>query len=373
MERIKTEMTSKERLTAYQKGEEVDRIPVTLTASETGPLMYGIPISKCYFSVENMVEVETRLAEDFGIDNMGMGLGLRTLPEALGCKLKYSEKNVSYIEKPAIESYAELEGRALPDITKDGRLPILVEAFERLIERFHEEKVISTGMAGPFTTAVSLVGTERFLRDSVRHPEEIGKLLRYSTDCVISCARDLHKRLGISISLSEPMASANIISKKQFRTLVLHYLSETVEEMNRFQGGTGIHICGKTKDRWDAIVESGISSFSIDNCENMKELKEAYGNEIGISGNVEPVDVLKNGTPEMIRESVIRCLAEAADNPRGFTLCPGCTTPVMTQKENLIALLNSAWIYGRHARKGRMPEGMKMIEYGGNKADEQTE
>ena len=49
MKRIKTEMTSKERLTAYQKGEEVDRIPVTLTASETGPLLYGIPISRCYF------------------------------------------------------------------------------------------------------------------------------------------------------------------------------------------------------------------------------------------------------------------------------------------------------------------------------------
>ena len=31
MKRIKTEMTSKERLTAYQKGEEVDRIPVSYT------------------------------------------------------------------------------------------------------------------------------------------------------------------------------------------------------------------------------------------------------------------------------------------------------------------------------------------------------
>ena len=373
MKRIKTEMTSKERLTAYQKGEEVDRIPVTLTASETGPLLYGIPISRCYFSVDDMVEVETRLAEDFGIDNMGMGLGLRTLPEALGCKLKYSQNNVSYIEKPAIESYGELEGRALPDITKDGRLPILVEAFDRLADRFHEEKIISTGMAGPFTTAVSLVGTERFLRDSVRKKDEIRKLLRYSTDCVISCARDLHERLGISISLSEPMASGNIISKKQFQDLVLPYLSETVEAMNRFQGGTGIHICGKTKDRWDAIVESGISSFSIDNCENMEELIDAYGTRIGISGNVEPVDVLKNGTPEMIRQSVIRCLSQAVDNPKGFTLCPGCTTPVLTPKENLIALMNSAWIYGRHARKGQMPEGMKILETGGRKADEQSE
>ena len=86
------------------------------------------------------MEVETRLAEDFGIDNMGMGLGLRTLPEALGCKLKYSQNNVSYIEKPAIESYGELEGRALPDITKDGRLPILVEAFDRLADRFMKKR-----------------------------------------------------------------------------------------------------------------------------------------------------------------------------------------------------------------------------------------
>ena len=119
-----------------------------------------------------MVEVETRLAEDFGIDNMGMGLGLRTLPEALGCKLKYSQNNVSYIEKPAIESYGELEGRALPDITKDGRLPILVEAFDRLADRFHEEKIILPEWRDLYD-AVSLVGTERFLRDSVRKKDEI--------------------------------------------------------------------------------------------------------------------------------------------------------------------------------------------------------
>lgn len=364
MELFQTEMTSKERLEAYQRGEEVDRIPVTLTASETSPLLYGIPISRCYFSADDMVEVETHLAEDFGIDNMGMGLGLRTLPEALGCKLKYTHNNVSYIEKPAIESYEELEGRFLPDITKDGRLPIMLEAFERLLDRFGKEKIISTGMAGPFTTAVSLVGTERFLRDSVKKKDEVHKLLRYATECVVKCAEDLNSKLHISISLSEPMASGNIISKRQFRTLVFPYLSETVERMNRFQGGTGIHICGKTKDRWDGIVESGISSFSIDNCENMEELKKAYGNQIGISGNVEPVDVLKNGTSKMIERSVMRCLFQAADNPKGFTLCPGCTTPVMTSKENLTAFMNAAWIYGRHAKKGNMPGGIKNIERG---------
>ena len=62
MELIKLEMTPKERTIAYAQGEEVDRIPTSLSASETVPPLYGIPISKYYFSADLMVEVESRLA-----------------------------------------------------------------------------------------------------------------------------------------------------------------------------------------------------------------------------------------------------------------------------------------------------------------------
>ena len=50
--------------------------------------------------------------------------------------------------------------------------------------------------------------------------------------------------------------------------------------------------------------------------------------------------------------------AEAGDNPRGYNLCPGCTTPIDTTKENMIAFMNAAAKYGRGARKGRMPRGI---------------
>lgn len=39
MQLIKNQLTSKERLTLYAQGKEVDRIPVTLTAGETIPLL----------------------------------------------------------------------------------------------------------------------------------------------------------------------------------------------------------------------------------------------------------------------------------------------------------------------------------------------
>ncbi|MDE6937514.1 MAG: uroporphyrinogen decarboxylase family protein, partial [Lachnospiraceae bacterium] len=71
MELIRLDMTPKERILSYARGEEVDRIPTSLSAGETAPPMYGIDICDYYFSADAMVEVEAALADDFQADNMG--------------------------------------------------------------------------------------------------------------------------------------------------------------------------------------------------------------------------------------------------------------------------------------------------------------
>ncbi len=351
-------MTPKERMIAYSKGEEVDRIPTSLSASETAPPLYGIDIRDYYFSADAMVEVETALANDFQADNMGIGLGLRTLVEALGTKLAYPKGNVAYILEPALRSFEDIENMDLVNVEKDGRFPIIIEAFQRLQERFGEERVLGSGLAGPLTTAASLIGTENFLKATVKKKEGAHRLLQYSTDCIVKCCRDLNRKLGIGFGLSEPMAARNLLSKKQFNEFFLPYLRQTIERLREFQGAPSIHICGNTKDRWGEVVDAGVSSFWVDNCESLKELKEAYGNRVAISGNVVPVEVLRDGTPEEIAENVRFCIGQAADNPCGYNLCPGCTTPVGTSKENMTAFMNAAAIYGRGAKKGYMPRGI---------------
>lgn len=358
MELVKLEMTPKERKIAYARGEEVDRIPTSLSAGETAPPLYGISIRDYYFSADAMVEVESRLAEDFQADNMGMGLGLRTLVEALGTKLEYPEHSVSYIEKPALETFDDLDHMELINVEKDGRFPIIIEAFERLQEKYGKERGIGSGLAGPFTTAASLIGTETFLKGTVKHKEQAHKLLQYSTDCVVKCCEDLHRKLEIGFTLSEPMGSRDLLSKRQFKEFFVPYIKQAVERMNKFQGSTGIHICGHTRDRWEEVIGTGVSGFWVDNCESIQELKECYGDKVAISGNVPPVDVLKNGTFEEIDQVIKKCIIEAGDNPRGYNLCPGCTTPVDTTKENMVAFMNAAAKYGRGARKGYMPRGI---------------
>ncbi|WP_409336670.1 uroporphyrinogen decarboxylase family protein [Eubacterium sp. F2] len=358
MDLIRLEMTPKERAKAYAMGKEVDRIPTNLSAGETAPPLYGYDICDYYFSADAMVAVESGLAEDFQADNMGIGLGLRTLSEALGCKLEYPKKRVSYIVKPAFTSWDEMELRELVDVRKDGRFPIITEAFQRLMDKYGSVRNFGSGLAGPFTTAASLVGTEKFLISMIKEKGRVHQLLQYSTDCVVKCCKELHEILGINFMLSEPMGSKNMIGKRQFDEFFLPYLNQAVKRMNQFQGKTSLHICGKTRDRWDEVVDSGICNFWVDNCEDLRELKDNYGDRIGITGNIPPVDVLKLGTKEDIYKAIRESIQKAGDNPMGYTICPGCTTPEGTTKENMIYFMNAAAIYGKGARKGYLPKGI---------------
>ena len=352
-------MTPKERAVAYAKGEEVDRLPTSLSANETTPPRYGYKIKDYYFSADIMVDVETRLAEEFHADNMGIGLGLRTVVEALGTELEMPDNAVSYIKKPALNSFDEVDRLEIRNIEKDGRFPIICEATSRLYEKFGHERGIGSGLAGPFTTAASLIGFENFLKGTIKNKEGVHKLLQFSTDCVVEVSRQMNAKFGMGLMLSEPMGSKDLISRRQFDEFFAPYVKQAVERMNEFQGGTGIHICGATRDRWDGVVETGINSFWIDNCESLEEMKKLFGDRIAISGNVPPATVLNQGTPEDVDAAVKKCIMEAADNPMGYRLCPGCTTPVGTSAENMIAFMNAAAKYGRNARKGCMPEGIK--------------
>lgn len=352
-------MTPKERKAAYARGEEVDRIPTTLSAGETGCLeLLGIPICDYYHSADIMVQIESYLADKTGADNLGMGLGLRTLPEALGSVMAYPQANVSYVETPAIDSLAEVDGRDIVDVRKDGRFPLIIEAFGRLGEKYAETRTLGSGLAGPLTTATNLYGTERFLKATRKDPDGAHRLMRYATECVITCCKDLHALFGFGFALSEPIASRDLLSKKQFNEFFVPYLEECVDRMAQFQGSVPLHICGRTSDRWQEVVDAGIGSFWVDDCEDLGDLKTQFGDRIAISGNVPPVDVLRYGTPDAIAASVRDCIAKAADNPQGFTLCPGCTTPVGTTLDNMIDFMNAAAKYGRGARKGALPAGL---------------
>jgi len=343
----KDEMTPKERMSAFAKGEEIDRIPCFPFMGDTMTPLIGKKLSAYYHSPEVMAEVEIACFKMFGHDGVGVGPGLHAIPEAMGTKLKFPDNGVAFVSEPFLQDYADLDKLSPADPYSDGRLPLYLKALRIVNEEIGDQVSVGSGVGGPFTAAAGLRGTENFLRDLRKNPEMAHRLLELVTESALRYI-DAVCDMGLTPSIAEPTATGTLISAGQFQIFAVPYLKKYVERIvERCGKGPSLHICGNSKSIWQCMVDTGAPLLSLDNQVDLAEAKEAVGDKVCLMGNVRPVETIRRGTREQILAEAKECLRKAYDNPKGFILATGCQIPVGTPPENIIALMDAARIYGR--------------------------
>jgi uroporphyrinogen decarboxylase len=60
---------------------------------------------------------------------------------------------------------------------------------------------------------------------------------------------------------------------------------------------------------------------------------------VHLIGNVDPISIIFQGTPEQVRSGVSQCFQKAWDSPRGFTISTGCDSAYGTPLENSLAFV----------------------------------
>ena len=340
------EMTPRERMEAFSKGKQIDRTPCSPFLGEACAPLFGHSIKKYNHSIEAIVDVAVGSFEKFTPDSIGIGPGLQGIPEAMGSELKFPEYSTPYLSEPILKDYKAIEKLCPIDPYKDGRISYFLEALKITNEIIGHQVFVGSSMGGPFTTAAFLRGTENFLKDTSRNPEMVHKLLEVSTQSVIKYI-DAICDLGLSPSIAEPIASATLISAKTFREFANPYLKRCMDRIIERRGsGSTLHICGRTKNIWGDMVDIGIGNLSLDNIEDLGELKEQFGDKVCLIGNVDPVEIIMRGTIEEIYEAGKVCIQKAYGSPKGFILSSGCDIPIGTHPDKIKALMDSARIYG---------------------------
>ena len=342
------QMTPRERMEAFSEGKQIDRIPCSPFLGEACAPLFGRTIREHNYSTDAIIDVAVGSFEKFRPDSIGIGPGLQGIPEAMGSEFKFPENGTPYFSKPIIEDYSDIGKLSPIDPYKDGRISYFLEALKVTNERIGHEVFVGSSMGGPFTTASFLRGTENFLKDINRNPEMVHKLLELSTQSVINYI-DAICDLGLSPGIADPIASSTMISTKTFREFAKPYLKKCMDRIIERRGsGSTLHICGRTKKIWADMVDIGIANLSLDNIEDIGELKEQYGDKICLIGNVDPVDIIMRGSIEEIYNAGKECIRKAYDSPKGFILSSGCDIPVGTHPDKIIALMDTARIYGRY-------------------------
>ncbi|ACQ54700.1 methylcobamide--CoM methyltransferase [Clostridium botulinum] len=345
---IKEEMTPKERIVAFSKGEEIDRIICVPDMGVTMAPFIGVTARDYYHSAQLMADLEIALFKRLRHDGVSISTSLRGVAEAMGSKVGYPEYGISYLIEPAINSIDEIESLKVVDPLKDGNLPTLLEAIKLTRDALMDKVDVGAAMSGPFSVAASVVGTENLLKWMIKYPKKVHTLMDIVAESNNRYIEEVAK-LGVSIGFADPVSSTSLISPKQFREFSLPALKKNINKIKEKTGGApGIHICGKSKELWEDVVNAGISNFSIDNAEDLEEAKNIMGDRVVITGNVPPVDVVYRGNKEAIFKSVKGCIKKGHDSKKGYILSTGCQIPMHTPIENIEMFMEAGKTYGKY-------------------------
>lgn len=358
----KEEMQPGERMEAYLRGEETDCLPYGLLAPEDALAhIWGFTKGQVHRSFDVRCEMIRRKKKEYGFVGLSIPLGLRGIGEAIGSVLEYPEDAVDYVKEYFVTDYSVLDAMEEFDVTKNKILCAKLDEGKRLMELF-PDMGIATDVAGPFSTAIALRPIELVLRDMRRKPDKVHQLLSCAVECSLKWVEKFYQETGSNaVGFADPVTTTDILGRKDFQQFSKPYMKKLIDGIIRITGtAPSVHICGHTKNIWQDLMDMGIHNFSLDNCEDLEEAKKVMGNNVFLSGNIAPVDVMRLGTIDMVIEAVKTAIAKGGDSPSGYMLMTGCQVPIGTPRENIDAYIYAARKYGCGAKIGNRPRGIQM-------------
>ena len=95
-----------------------------------------------------------------------------------------------------------------------------------------------------------------------------------------------------------------------------------------------LHICGDITQILTVVPEMNVDILDLDWMVSIEKTREICGPDLVIAGNFDPVAVLLEGTPEIIKKHIREEKKQAGDK---YMVCPGCEVPPDTAIENMSA------------------------------------
>ena len=89
------------------------------------------------------------------------------------------------------------------------------------------------------------------------------------------------------------------------------------------------------------MADTGADCLSLDNAADLADAKRRIGHRVRLMGNVQPSEVMLEGTPVSVRAAVLHCLRQAHDAPRGYIVASGCSLPTETPFANIDAMMQT--------------------------------
>lgn len=223
-------------------------------------------------------------------------------------------------------------------------------------EPLRRDRAISCGYMAIFYLHNQLRGLEQSLIDPFDDPEFTHRLLGRSADFLYEHHLRMFQSCEGLIDIAQVTddygsQTGSMISLETFREFYKPHMKRFIDLCHGFGIKVFHHDDGAMSSFLPDLVGMGIDILNPIQwtCPGMDrmELKQKFGRKICFHGAVENQRILPFGTPEEVRQEVRDCIDFLAGDSTGYILAPCHNLQPNTPVENIVAMYDEAWKYGK--------------------------
>jgi len=330
-------------LKAFEGGKP-ERVPVTLFGGGMWSIReFGTTFKDLSLDAGKMTDMLVSMSDKLLCDIVYAGSGYNNFhASAFGGGIKFREMGAPDLEESFISSVENLQNLDLGKLDKSEIINTVFKSLRDTKSKIGNEYLLTMTAWGPYTLGARMVGEENMMKATFKNPDLVHKVADFATDLLIHLYEPLVSDGTLQvISLADPTASGDLISKKQFETFALPYLKKFTAWAKSKNAHTLVHICGNTTDRLDLFPQTGASCISLDHKTDIAKAKEILHGKMCFAGNVDPVNTMLQGSVQDVEDSC-KHVIQTAGTDGGFVLMPGCDIPPTVPYENIQKLIEVA-------------------------------
>jgi uroporphyrinogen decarboxylase len=336
-------MNSLERLIASGKGEPLDCVPVAPGVGHYAAYQARQPMTRVAYDPELMAEVVLKALDRHGYDACSPITDYGIGTESMGSMPVIRDWEQTFVGEFAVKGRHDVVGLKLPDPLRDGRMPVIIQCEQILVERVGQTHGINGGLAGPLSFAANLRGPQQMLYDMLEDPALVHELVRLATEAGKAFGAAQIQQGGVkTVNIYEPLAA--LISPAMSDEFSFPYLTELVAYLKALGATVLLHICNDTTPLLERMIRSGADILSVDRQVDLTRAKQLARGRVSFSGNV-ATQHLAWRTPEVIYAEACRCIEQGALGGR-YTVSSSCEVPIETPAENIDAMVRAAREFG---------------------------
>jgi uroporphyrinogen decarboxylase len=227
------------------------------------------------------------------------------------------------------------------DVRKDGRLPVLIESLKRIKDEFGESVLVCGRVEAPFSSVTLLYGIEATMLLPLDDPELFKDTLEYFVGLQAEFGIAQREAGADAVWVGDCTASGHLISEPYFAEYAKPYVTDIVKEFDKVDLWSIYHASEENVGHLKLMADSGISVLSVGPGLDIAEAKKAVGDKVCLIGNLDPIGVLLNGTPEQV-EAEAKRIMNIGKQGGGYIFNTGEMVPRDVPVENMEALIRAA-------------------------------